>query len=76
MPHVLVRNLDAAVVRRLKGRARRNGRSLQVEMKSILDQAARGSAAGARAAASRLRRLLAGRAHTDSGRLQAEDRAR
>ncbi len=40
MPQVLVRDLDAAVVERLKQRARRHGRSLQKEAKAILEAAA------------------------------------
>jgi len=36
MADVLVRNLDRRVVERLKRRARRNGRSLQGEVRSIL----------------------------------------
>ncbi len=40
MPQVLVRDLDAAVVERLKQRARLHGRSLQKEAKAILEAAA------------------------------------
>lgn len=40
MPQLLVRDLDAAVVARLKQRARRHGRSLQKEAKAILEAAA------------------------------------
>ncbi len=76
MSQVLVRNLDVAVLRKLKARARKNGRSLQAEMKSILEQAARSDLAAARAAAARIRRQLAGRVHSDSAALLAEDRAR
>ena len=41
MSEVLVRNLDEAVVEQLKARARGSGRSLQAELKLILEQAAR-----------------------------------
>ena len=41
MSEVLVRNLDESVVEQLKTRARGNGRSLQAELKLILEQAAR-----------------------------------
>lgn len=41
MPEFLVRNRDESVVERLKSRARGNGRSLQAELKFILEQAAR-----------------------------------
>lgn len=40
MADILVRNIDAAVVERLKQRARRNGRSLQAEVALVLEAAA------------------------------------
>jgi plasmid stability protein len=73
---VLVRDLKADVVARLKARAKRHGRSLQTELKEILETASRHSAIEARAVAARIRRQLAGRAHSDSVELLAEDRAR
>lgn len=76
MPQVLVRNLDKAVVDRLKRRARRRGRSLQAELHEILERAARSDVAEARRAAERIRRKLADRRHSDSAELIAEDRAR
>jgi antitoxin FitA len=76
MPQVLIRNLKADVVARLKTRARRHGRSLQTELKEILETASRHSAVEARAVANRIRRQLAGRRHADSVDLIAEDRAR
>jgi plasmid stability protein len=41
MPDVLVRGLALGVVMRLKTQARRKGRSLQAEVKNILERAAR-----------------------------------
>ena len=76
MAQVLVRDLKADVVARLKARAKRHGRSLQTELKDILETASRHSAIEARAVAARIRRQLAGRAHSDSVELLAEDRAR
>jgi plasmid stability protein len=76
MAQVLVRDLKKDVVARLKARARRNGRSLQTELKEILQTAARHSAVDARALADRIRRQLGGRAHTDSVELLAQDLAR
>jgi antitoxin FitA len=77
MPQVLVRDLDATVVERLKARAADNGRSLQAELKAILEtQARQMTKAEARALAARIRQRLAGRPQTDSGELQAEDRTR
>jgi plasmid stability protein len=75
MSQVLVRDLDPAVIMRLKARARRSGRSLQAELKYILEQAAM-SNAGLRAEAERISRRLANRRHTDSAVLLAEDRRR
>ena len=76
MAQVLVRDLKADVVVRLKARAKRHGRSLQTELKEILEKASRHRAMEARALADRIRRELAGRAHRDSVELLAEDRAR
>lgn len=41
MPSILVRDLDQKTVQRLKARARLNRRSPQVEIKDILERAAR-----------------------------------
>ena len=82
MAEVLVRNLDEAVVGRLKARAREAGRSLQAELKLILEQAARPeseaacSRAAYRALADQVRAALADRPQSDSADLLAEDRAR
>ena len=76
MAQVLVRDLKSDVVARLKARAKHRGRSLQTELKDILDQASRQSAIDAGALAARIRRQLAGRRHSDSVELLAEDRAR
>ena len=76
MAEVLVRDLRADVVARLKARAKRQGRSLQVELKEILEKASRQDAVNARSLAARIRRQLAGRAHSDSVDLLAEDRVR
>jgi len=77
MPQVLVRNLDHSVVKKLKEQAIRNGRSLQAELKAILEMQARlVSKAEARKLAARIRRRIRARPQTDSGVLQAEDRRR
>jgi plasmid stability protein len=73
---VLVRDLRADVVARLKARAKRRGRSLQTEIKEILAQASRQSTVDARALAARIRSALEGREHSDSTELLAEDRGR
>ena len=37
MPNILIRDLDAKTIRRLKSRAAASGRSLQAEVKAILE---------------------------------------
>ena len=76
MAQVLIRELDDDVVTRLKERAQRHGRSLEAELRRILEQAATASFAEARLLAARLRRRLAGRIYTDSAASTAEDRTR
>ncbi len=76
MAQVLIRDLDSAVVAKLKDRAKRRGRSLEAELRVILEGAAAEDWSGVRTLAAQLRRKLAGRAHTDSVDLLREDRAR
>jgi plasmid stability protein len=76
MSQVLIRDLRPEIVTRLKARAKKHGRSLQTELKEILERASRQGAVEARALADRIRRQLAGRKHSDSVGLLAEDRAR
>jgi plasmid stability protein len=55
MPAIHVRNVDDAVIAALKARARKNHRSLQGEVKSILEDAASSPAeVGAKRTARRL----------------------
>jgi len=76
---LLVRHVPEPVVRSLKQRAARHGRSLQKELASILESAAEESAgrSPARVAAT-IRTHLAqtGRTFIDSARLVREDRQR
>jgi plasmid stability protein len=78
MAQVLVRGLDEAVVDRLKERARAGGRSLEAELRAVIEGAAAYEAGlqSTRDLAVRLRRRLASRKHTDSAVLIAEDRRR
>ena len=76
MAQVLVRDLDDEVVARLKKRARNHRRSLQAELRHLLEQAAQTDMTEARRLAQRIRRRLAGRKHTESALLVAEDRDR
>jgi plasmid stability protein len=77
MARVLVRDLDAAVVERLKARAQLHGRSLQKELKAILEEAAaKSSWTEASSAAERVRQMLGDRQFSDSTELVREDRDR
>jgi plasmid stability protein len=76
MAQVLIRDLDPKLVDRLKDRAREHGRSLEAELRSILEVAAAMDLIEARALAARIRRRLAGRKHSDSAALVSEDRRR
>jgi plasmid stability protein len=76
MAEVLVRDLEPATVEKLKRRARKNHRSLQAELKQILESAAPLSLQEFRLAADMIRSSLKGRRHSDSVRLLREDRDR
>jgi antitoxin FitA len=74
MAQILIRNVDDTVVERLKKRASLNGRSLQAELKIVLEQAAQMDIADAREIAARIRGKLKGRQLSDSAELLHEER--
>jgi plasmid stability protein len=76
MGQVLVRDLPTEVVRKLKMRARQHRRSLQEELKDILEQAAQQNAKNVQAKVNQVRKLFAGRKFSDSSDLIRQDRAR
>jgi antitoxin FitA len=76
MAQVLIRDLDPRLVARLKDRAREHGRSLEAELRGILEAAAEVERVDAKALAARIRRRLSGRVHSDSAALVSEDRRR
>jgi plasmid stability protein len=76
MPDVLVRDLDSQVLERLKTRARQHGRSLQGEIKAILEAVAPLSMSEARRLAEQWQQRLAGQIQGDSSELLGEDRKR
>ncbi len=76
MPHVLIRELDTRVVKKLKSRARLHRRSLQAELKDILERAASTSPADVLARVERVRAMFRGRRFSDSAALIRRDRAR
>lgn len=76
MAQILVRNIDDAVVERLKARARTNDRSLEAEVRQILEQSAKFDMSQARQIVMERRKKLQGRKFTDSVDLIREDRDR
>jgi len=79
MAQILVRNLSERVVRKLKAQAKRRGRSLQAEVKEIIEKEAAGSKlsmAAARELSKRFHRLFKGRKFPDTVALIREDRDR
>jgi plasmid stability protein len=76
MAQVLVRNLNDKVVARLKKRAKTRGRSLQAEVKTILEEAAKEVPVDFWKEADRIREQLkrSGRKFSDSAALIREDR--
>ena len=77
MAQVLVRQLDDKLVERLKKRAKEHGRSLQLEVKAILEEAVP-DYEGAWKRIAKLKKALdqAGRAFSDSTPLIREERDR
>ncbi len=77
MAQVLVRQLDDRIVDRLKKRAKEHGRSLQSEVKAILEDAVPDyERAWKRIDSLRLRLKRSGRKFSDSAALIREDRDR
>ncbi|MGE5148410.1 MAG: FitA-like ribbon-helix-helix domain-containing protein [Candidatus Eiseniibacteriota bacterium] len=76
MGQVLVRNIADAVIDRLKARAARHGRSLEAELRTVLEQAAVADRSTFIETADRIRKELEGRWTGDSTQLIREDRDR
>ncbi len=76
MSQLLVRDLDPETIDRLKARARSHGRSLQGEVKAILEAAAKLSMDEARRTSDEWQDRLAGREYGDSAESIREDRER
>ena len=78
MAQVLIRELRQETLQALKRRARKRNRSLQQEMKRVLEAAAAAELTGAEEIADRIYKRLQrrGLSQPDSGELQAEDRLR
>jgi plasmid stability protein len=76
LPDLLIRDLDAKLLDRLKQRAKRQGRSLQSEVKEILKNNAPLSIEEARARLAEITTRLGGRKFSDSADLLRADRDR
>jgi antitoxin FitA len=76
MPDILVRGVDAETVRRLKDRANQHGRSLQSEVKTLIERAAGSGSEQIAAILKRWEERFAGRKFSSSARLIREDRKR
>ena len=76
MAQVLIRDLDDETVKRLKDRARRQGRSLEGEARQILTRAAGVGFSDARKIARQWHKKLAGRSLPDSTEMVRKDRQR
>jgi plasmid stability protein len=77
MPDVLVRGLSVQTVDRLKAQAKRKGRSLQAEVKDVLERAAAMSdESDVPEAIRRARAMFRGRRFSDSAPLIRQDRER
>lgn len=78
MSQILVRGLEAQTIERLKERAKRHKRSLQGEVKMIIEEAvpAKMSMEEAREAAQKIRKSFGSRVFSDSAELIREDRER
>lgn len=78
MSQILVRGLEAQTIERLKERAKRHKRSLQGEVKTIIEEAVptRMSMEEAREAALQIRKGFGNRIFSDSAELVREDRER
>lgn len=76
MPQLLVRNLEEETIARLKALAKRNGRSLQGQIKMVLEEAATFPAGEVGALFAKWEGRLAGRRFRDSAGLIRRDRER
>ena len=74
MANVLVRDLDASVLKQLKAAAKAHGRSLQAEIHAVLQNASVRSLAETRRVSGQWLKRLKMSSHTDSAALSREDR--
>lgn len=76
MAQVLVRDLDSEVINRLKERAKFRGRSLEAELRQILQEAAADTDRERVLAVEDIQKMFSGYKFSDSTELLREDRER
>jgi len=76
MSQVLIRDVDDSVLNKLKHMAKKHNRSLQSELHLIITEAANFSTSNAAKTATKIRKKLANRQHSDSVQLLIKDRKR
>lgn len=76
MTQLLIRNVDAETITRLKARARRNHRSLESELRLILEEAGDVRVINRMDEVDKIRLLFGNRSFDDSTTLLREDRDR
>jgi plasmid stability protein len=76
MADILIRGLEPETIRQLKARAKRHGRSLQSEVKLLLEQTSDTGGRHIAAMFDRWQQRFAGRKFSSSARLVREDRKR
>jgi plasmid stability protein len=77
MAQVIIRNIDERIVRRLKQRAKGNGRSLEAELREILEKESHPKDPQEfKSALDEFHKRMVGRKHTDSVALLRKDRDR
>ncbi|MCX5903044.1 MAG: hypothetical protein NTV89_06125 [Proteobacteria bacterium] len=78
MPNVLIRDISSATLDKLKTAAKKRNRSLQQELKELIEHTAQHAAADVVGTAMAIREKLRKKQirHSDSGKLLREDRNR
>jgi hypothetical protein len=76
MPDVLVRNVDESVLAKLKDLAKRNRRTVQGELLTLINNFVASATLSDEETAARIKDALRGRNFTDSAALLREDRNR
>lgn len=76
MPNILIRDVSQKTVEQLKTRAKQHNRSLQGEVKHLVEEAVKTTGASALLRARKIRASFGKKTFTDSAELLREDRNR